>query len=624
MADRGEGVLPEDFDDANEVRGDEVPNQLVAPPPKTDRPTPHLRWLRLDNFKRFESVTVDFVAFNVLAGPNNAGKSTILQAIDLFYSLIKVLREGEGFTGRSRYIPTTMLPVAIGSDIFYGQVQRRGNVPVEAMIRVRFTDDSEIAVGIRHLFGASNCRIVDIPNWGEDLFRSVLARPAVWVPGSVGIVRDEEYRTPARRAGLIGAGRNNEVLRNVLLELKRQRPERFDRLQRILAERFSAHVQDIAFDELTDQFLKATYASQAGLQHDLYSAGSGFVQILQLLTLVFSRDASVVLLDEPDAHLHSSMQRIVVEVLEGIAKEENLQIVLSTHSKEIINFVDPSRLIVVEPGSRVARPASDSVVTISALRAVGDIDNVDAFELVQNRRCLFVEGNEEKTVLGRLAATLGSSVFTGQGRVIAVGVGGANKFEHVEQLKVIESFLGKSIASLEIRDRDGLLDDLWEATAKEATRPLRIWWRDCLESYLVDPKVISRVVQELAKERGSDLIVSEDKISTVIEECSDSLRDETVDRVSARYIDVRWSRDKERSGVKEANEAAREAVLKDWGSLDGRLKWCSGKSLLGCIRERIQREYGVSFGNERLAEAFTPDEIPDEVKETLKAVEAIS
>ena len=149
----------------------------------------------------------------------------------------------------------------------------------------------------------------------------------------------------------------------------------------MLSQRFAANVRDVDFEELTDQFLRARYATANGLQHDLYSAGAGFIQVLQLLTFVFGRDASVVLLDEPDAHLHSSMQRVVVEILEELAKSERLQIVLSTHSKEIINFVDPSRLILIETDQVHLAPAGDSVATIAALRSVGDIDNVDAFSL---------------------------------------------------------------------------------------------------------------------------------------------------------------------------------------------------------------------------------------------------
>src|SRR5207249_7076833 len=108
-----------------------------------------------------------------------------------------------------RFVPTTMLPVAEGRDVFYGQVQRQGNVPVEAEIRVSFVDGAEIAVGIRHLFGASNCRILDAAI-SLDALNALHRRPALFVPSSIGIVRDEEYRTPARRAGLISAGRNNE------------------------------------------------------------------------------------------------------------------------------------------------------------------------------------------------------------------------------------------------------------------------------------------------------------------------------------------------------------------------------------------------------------------------------
>jgi len=617
-------LFPEEFDDLGTASGDEAPQQLVAPPPQGPAEPPQIRTLWLEHFKRFGHLQVDLAPFNVLAGPNNSGKSTILQAIDLFYSLLKVLREGEGVTPRSRYIPSSLLPVAAGPDIFYGGVQRHGNVPVEAVVRVRFADGSEVAIGIRSLFGAWNCRIVDAnETMTIQTFQALISRPAVWIPSSVGIVRDEEYRTAARRAGLVSAGRNNEILRNLLLELKRHRPERFDRLQDVLRQRFEANVRDVDFEELTDQFLRALYATETGLQHDLYSAGAGFIQILQLLTFVFGRDASLVLLDEPDAHLHSSMQRVVVEILEELAKSQSLQIVLSTHSKEIINFVDPSRLILIDPDVAHLGPATDSVATIAALRSVGDIDNVDAFELVQSGKCLFLEGSEDKRVLSRFAATSGMTIFTGSSRVVPIVVSGAYRFEHVQQLDVIEEFLGRKISSLEIRDRDGLLDERRESVMAGTRRPLRIWWRDCVESYLIHPLVLARLVNDLIAERGGAGEPTDEDMAQITLACCDELRDNTVDRVSAAYIDARWAWDRERASVQEANQAAREAVGRDWATLEGRLKWVSGKALLSCIRRRIQERYGVSFGNERLAEAFLREEIPDELLEALGAIEAI-
>ncbi len=55
---------------------------------------------------------------------------------------------------------------------------------------------------------------------------------------------------------------------------------------------------------------------------------------------------------------------------------------------------------------------SDEVTPMAVLRSLGAIDNVDAYALVKNRRCLFVEGSSDVTVLGRFAATIGIRALT--------------------------------------------------------------------------------------------------------------------------------------------------------------------------------------------------------------------
>ncbi len=54
---------------------------------------------------------------------------------------------------------------------------------------------------------------------------------------------------------------------------------------------------------------------------------------------------------------------------------------------EVINFIDPTRLIFVQPGESEAAPMSDEVTPMTVLHSLGAIDNVDAFALVKNRRC---------------------------------------------------------------------------------------------------------------------------------------------------------------------------------------------------------------------------------------------
>jgi hypothetical protein len=143
-------------------------------------------------------------------------------------------------------------------------------------------------------------------------------------------------------------------------------------------------------------------------------------------------------------------------------------VILATHSKEIINFVDPTRLILVESGSNKAAPVSDEVTPMAIMRSLGAIDNVDAYSLVRNRRCLFVEGSGDVSILGRFAATLGIRALTGDDRVVTVPVGGADRFEHVKQLDVFEEELKTAT-----QDRLGqrYMEDVWRHADERVTLP---------------------------------------------------------------------------------------------------------------------------------------------------------
>jgi predicted ATPase len=365
--------------------GDGLADALVEPPPASDEAAPRIRLVRFSNFKSFDHFEVSLGNFNVVAGANNAGKSTLLQGIDLLYTLLKLHQE-RGQLAKARLVSPALLPVATGRDMFFRQVWRRSNVYVEASIGAEFADGSTIDFGLRYMFGNINSRVLENRGLEGTRLQALLARAAVWVPSAVGIVRDEEYRPPARQRGLVAAGRHNEVLRNTLVELRQNSEQRYGLLQSILRERFSAAVGEATFDPDLDQFVHGTYNADDGVEHDLYSAGSGFIQVLQMLAFVLARDAGVVLLDEPDAHLHSSLQRVVVEILDEISRDAGFQVLIATHSKEIINFVDPSRLILIEAGQGTAGLVSTDVTPVTVLKTLGAIDNVDAFALVRNRK----------------------------------------------------------------------------------------------------------------------------------------------------------------------------------------------------------------------------------------------
>lgn len=59
----------------------------------------YVKSLTLRNFKRFEEATFDLRPLNLLVGPNNSGKSTVLQALSLFQFCVRstLRRKNSGY-----------------------------------------------------------------------------------------------------------------------------------------------------------------------------------------------------------------------------------------------------------------------------------------------------------------------------------------------------------------------------------------------------------------------------------------------------------------------------------------------------------------------------------------------
>lgn len=152
---------------------------------------------------------------------------------------------------------------------------------------------------------------------------------------------------------------------------------------------------------------------------------------------------------------------------------------------------------------------------------------------------------------------------------------------------------------------------------RDAPRPLLVFERDSIESYLLDPAVIARVITEVADERGREIQISIDDVTRLLMEATDELKLSTLDRAAERYVDFYRRTEGEFPSIKCANEQAREFVESRWDMIDGRLSVVSGKKPLSLLRGKIQDSYGLNFGNERLAEGFTADEVPEEVVSAL-------
>src|SRR5207244_11536493 len=84
-----------------------------------------------------------------------------------------------------------------------------------------------------------------------------------------------------------------------------------------------------------------------GRRVDIASAGSGFQRVLMLLAMLNTRPGAVLLLDEPDAHLHMILQDAIYGELRSTAARTGSQLIVATHSEVIIDSVDARELCVL-------------------------------------------------------------------------------------------------------------------------------------------------------------------------------------------------------------------------------------------------------------------------------------
>lgn len=605
---------------------------LMAFPREAASPAPFIKRMWLRNFKGFRDLTVEFGDFNVLVGVNNCGKSTVLQAVDLCFRLMQFhaeFRRGVLVTPRAgKRVLDEMLPVAEPRDLWLRRRIRLGNTRVPITIGMELKEGLEFEFQVRRLWGGTNSRVSRIPdNLDESRMRGFLARRPVLVPASVGVVSREELRTPARLELLSLTGHHNEVLRNYLHELSARDVGLFQALQRELVRHFDGTVGPVEFDRQSDQYIAVKYR-EGETEHDIFSAGGGFLQVLQVLTYLYLDAPGIVLLDEPDAHLHSSVQRLVVDLLDGLSKRQRLQVVMATHSKEIINYVDASYILPISRDSRSARPLQHHASVLPILQDLGAIDNVDLAALIASKRCVFVEGSSDRQLLARFAAKMGSTVFEGQSQVVVIPTKGVDHPELDINIGILEEVVEKPLKSVVIRDRDGLPDDLIQqicARADTQHRQIVVLGRTEIENYLLAPCAIWRVILEELRRRGEEgeQLPSQEEVTAQIEQAVDSLQDETLDSISTHINQHSIRYHDKHLDVRTTNTQARAFLQSRWGTLEGKLSIVLGKDALKAIRRGVHEQWGVSFGNIRLVEAMTTEEIHPDITNIIKTLEAL-
>ena len=333
-----------------------------------------LTHIKIRNFKKLDNVDFDLGKSVVLIGPNNSGKTTALHALalwDIGLRLWNTKRGGKispekrsGVTINRRDLIAIPIPVAnlLWRDLHVRNVervegkQRTQNILIEIIIE-GVTNGKSWACGLEFDYANEEsfyCRPLRTKSENQPQRMTIPEEASdirvAFLPPMSGLAAIEPKLETGRINVLIGEGQTAQVLRNLCHQIYEKNGIRKD------WQELTEHIEKLfGVTLLPPQYIKErgeiamAYKETRGTQLDISSSGRGLQQTLLLLAHLYANPRSVLLLDEPDAHLEILRQRQTYQLLTEVSEKMGSQVIAASHSEVVLNEAADRDIVRPEP-----------------------------------------------------------------------------------------------------------------------------------------------------------------------------------------------------------------------------------------------------------------------------------
>jgi len=331
------------------------------------------------------------------------------------------------------------------------------------------------------------------------------------LPPMSGLSSREPLLQPGTVNVLLGEGRTAEVLRNLCFDVFSNARRLWDDvLVPNMTTIFGATVLDPQYNaERGEINVRYRDAYMPRLRLDLASSGRGFQQTLLLTAYLLLHPNSVILLDEPDAHLEILRQRQIYRTITEIAEQQGSQLIIATHSEVVLNEAANRHTVTAFVGSphRIDGRASQ---VLKALSAIGYEHHIQA---EQTGWVLYLEGSTDLAILRAFAHKLQHPAESVLERPYVHYVGNQPRQAEEHFWGLIEA--RNSLRGFALFDRLNLPDSFRYDSPLSA----HTWARREIENYFCSHEVLKRWAGS-----GSDKTLSSSYMDEAIQEVESALR----------------------------------------------------------------------------------------------------
>ncbi len=500
------------------------------------------------NFKRFNEIDIELGNPVVLIGPNNSGKTTALQALSLWDIGLRRWNEKRsgkqapekrpGVTISRRDLIAMPVPDAnlLWRDLHVRELKKINggtqNVRIEILAE-GVTEGVQWQCGLEFDYANEEslyCRPLRISNEKSGARMPVPEQAGkhriAFLPPMSGLAATEPKWEPGRISVLIGEGQTAQVLRNLCYGIAESAPDQWEEVSNHIRVLFGVDLDNPKYIGERGE-ITMTYREPTNIRLDISASGRGLQQTLLLLSYLYANPNSVLLLDEPDAHLEILRQRQIYQLLAQVALKQNSQIIAASHSEVVLNEAADRDVVI----AFVGKPHRIDDRGSQVLKALAEIGFDQYYQAEQMGWVLYLEGSTDLAILQAFSRNLAHPATRYLERPFVHYVGN-------QPPKARDHFYGLREAKI---DLTGLA--IYDRLEKELQQPPGLkemmWSRKEIENYVCAPEVLLAYASSSGPKGYSGPLFAaaeEDKRRKLMQDCINDL----VPPVALRDRNDRW------------------------------------------------------------------------------------
>jgi hypothetical protein len=392
-----------------------------------------LTHLKVKGFKKFDAIDFPLNQSVVLIGPNNSGKTSALQALALWDLGLRKWREKRsggaaskrpGVVINRRDLVALPVPTAdlLWKDIHTRSTTRENGKQATQNIRIEIevhgtSDGKTWQAGFEFDYANQEsfyCRPLRLETESAEADRMVIPDVAfetkiALLPPMSGLADREFRKQPGEIAILVGQGQTAQVFRNLCYrvcypsEASEKPSDSWRNLTAMIRAGFGIELLPPSLAPDKAEILMRYQDPITKVKYDITSAGRGLQQTVLLYAHVLANPKTVLLLDEPDAHLEVLRQRQVYDSLVRLVTDSSGQLIAASHSEVILQeAVHRSTLV-----SFVGKPkVFTDKLSSQIIKSLTDIGWDQYYQAEQVGWVLYLEDSTDLAILQEFAKIL--------------------------------------------------------------------------------------------------------------------------------------------------------------------------------------------------------------------------